>query len=176
MTNNVMAIMIIFEQANTGAALPLTISVLATAVVFVLVKIATMIYRSGDILIMAKRMSDLDPKVVRLTLTMENLQKSEKKLQDIQIAVKKDKKLCPVASLAGAPIQRYGDTNFLGSNDLGYYFSLLPGSKNEAIVEFHLDEPYRNVYLLGKNLKGQPVKAYVNLDTSEVQMLSFHRA
>ena len=65
--------MIIFEQANTGAALPLTISVLATAVVFVLVKIATMIYRSGDILIMAKRMSDLDPKVVRITLTMENL-------------------------------------------------------------------------------------------------------
>ena len=167
---------VLAEAEVASPAIPVTVSVGASILLFVLVRIAMHLYSSQDILIMGKRLVDLDTTIVRLSLSVENLQKKEKKLKSLQLAVKDGKNLKTIATLYCAPIQRHGDRSFIGYDDSGFFLDMKAGSANEAVIEFHLKSPCSRAYLMGVDAKGRLVKARIDLVTTETQMLSFHRA
>lgn len=166
-----------FILAETSPAIPITISILATVFLFVLVRIAMDLYQSQgrDLVIVARRIADLDARVVRLDVTIENLKKQSKSLKDIQIAAFQGKVPLCLGRLEEAPIQRQGDPSFIARASEGYTLNISSNSKNEAIIEFHLSEARKNVYILATNQEGKRVRAYLNLDSSQVQLLTFRK-
>ena len=171
-----MDILMFEETVKAGNVLPLAISLLATVLLFVLARLAFFLYRAGDLTISCRRLAELDPCMVRLDLIMENHKKAERTLQGLYIARYEGNQLVPLAMLTKDPIQRLGDSDFIEKKDRDYIFHLLPGKKNEAIVEFDLIESAPEIYLVATNKKGKCVKARLNLNDTNAQVLEFHRA
>ena len=171
---------IIFENLaeTTVSPLPFVFSVIGTIVLFILVRLAMYLYRYGDrnLLIFARRIADLDACMLRLDLVIENLERGEKQLSNLRIVSYQGHASETLAELKVAPIQRQGSSAFIQKDGSGYSLHAANGTKNEAVVEFVLTAPCKQAYLVAENQKGKTVKAYLNLSTSETQMLSFRKA
>ncbi|MBR1847223.1 MAG: hypothetical protein IJ787_05870 [Bacilli bacterium] len=168
-----------FVLAETpNPILPVALSVLGTVVLFVLVRLAMFLYRSQDseVIIFARRIADLNAKVVRLQLTVENLKHQPKALRDLQIVAYEGKEYTCLAKLDIAPIQSSGSPNLIESSGETYGLYFASNSRNEVVVHFTLSEPRKSAYLLATNIKGQKVRAYLNLESNDAQILSFRKA
>ena len=164
------------ETTTTGTVLPLAISLLATVVLFILGRLAFFLYRSGEVTVYGKRLADLDPRIVRLSLVMENHQKSDWILQGLFLAKPQEKEWIPLAKLTKDPILRTGEITCVSKRDGEFCFLLTAGGKMEVVVEFELTSDSEETYLLALDKSGRLVKAKINLRDNAAQALSFRKA
>ncbi len=166
--------------AETSASSPIAIwsifySLAGGLLVFVMVRFALHIIRSGDIEAYAKRIADLNPKIVKFLFRVENGQNSEKCLSELALYVRKAGKMVRIATLEETPLMRHGDIHFVRGAREEASLHCAPHSKNEAVLEFRLPDAYQYVFLAYTNPKGQKRKAKILLRQSGEQLLVFHR-
>lgn len=164
------------EAAVGKTAIPIAISVLGTIVLFILARIAMRLYWSGDFIMAAKKLQDLDPKSVRLILSVENRRKTVKELHSIFLARRDKSDESPLALLIHLPIVRNGDEDVVRRASSGeYYLVMRPNRKSELVLEFVLPERVDKVFMVATDEKGRRIKAPLSLDDSSTQLLEFRR-
>ena len=158
------------------AAIPIAVSVLGTVVLFILARIAMALYSSEDLIVAVKKLQDLNPRHIRLILSMENRRKNPKEFHSICLAKREKDSFEAVAVLIRLPLVRQGGENFVRRDPSGdYYLNARPGSKNEVVLEFELPEKMDEVYLMAFDEKGRRVRTKIDLNSTGTQTLSFHK-
>ena len=161
---------------STSPALPVSLSLLGTVVVFILTRIAIYLYRSGEMGVRIRRYADLDPTTVRLHLLVENARQKNIAFSEFALAQKVGKELKVVAPLSGAPIVRRGGIECLQQRNGFYVLSIRSGATVEVVLEFHLSLPLTETYLCCLDDKGKHFKAKLLLNSFETQDIHFKRA
>ena len=116
----------IMLTATAGkTAIPIAISVAGTIILFILARVAMMLYRAEDVIIAVKKLQDLKPRSVRLILSMDNRRKSAKEFHSICLAQKGKDGLEADAVLVRMPLVRAGGDNFVCRDPCGDYFHRL---------------------------------------------------
>ena len=166
----------IFTATAGKAAIPIAISVLGTIVLFILARVAMALYRSEDLIVAVKRIQDLDPRSLRLIVSMENRRKSIKEFHSIFLARKGKNGFEAVAVLVHLPLVRLGGDSFVRREASGdYYLRAKPGTKCEAVLEFDLPEAMESVYFIATDEKGRRLSAKLSLIGTATQTLDFRR-
>ena len=161
--------------ANPIAIWSIMSSLAGGLLLFVLVRLAVHLYRSGDVEAYVRRIADLNPRLIRLQLRVENGLSVGKKLSEISLYVRKNGKLAKAASLADTPLIRQGELDFVQGQGEASALLCPPHSKNEAVLEFRLQEAFDSVYLVYTDAKAKKRKAKVHLTHTGEQLLAFHR-
>ena len=158
------------------AAIPITISVGGAIVLFVLARIAMVLYRSEDLIVAVKKLQDLDPRSLRLIMSLENRRKSVKEFHSIYLASKTKNGYEALAVLIRLPLVRFGGESLVRREESGdYYLRAKPSSRGEVVLEFELPETLDMVYFIATDEKGRRVSARISLITTGTQTLNFRR-
>ena len=160
--------------ANPIAIWSILSSVAGGLLLFIMARIAIYLYRSGDVDVYAKRMSDLNPRCVKLFLRVENGQSRARRLNDICLYATRDKQLIKVADLEETPVLRKGQHDFIQGKGKESSLQCHPHSVNEAVLEFKLPSSFGEAYLVFTNMKGRKRKAKIALGDSCERLLTFH--
>ncbi len=153
---------------------PILSSIAGGLLVFVLVRLAYYLYRSGEVEVYAKRITDLNPRCVRLFLRVENGQAKARRLNGISLYGKEGKRLVKLSELEETPILRDGQHDFIQGNGKDSALQCNPHSVNEAVLEFKLPTSQSEVFLVYENMKGRKRKAKISLGDSSQRLLTFH--
>ena len=170
-----MAFVVFEANATNFPVVPIIVSAVATVVLFILARLAIYLYRSGEVEVTVKRIVDLNPRVVKLSLRVENRERKERAIDGLCL-VKKDKKgYSMLATPVHEPLLREGRGSFLRVSKRGFGLNCGPNEVGEMVVEFNLPAATGSVYLAGFNPKGKFVVAPLSLVDSSTQLISFHR-
>ncbi len=161
-------------NANPIAIWSILSSLAGGLLLFIMARLAIYLYRSGDMDIYAKRMTDLNPRCVKLSIRVENGQAKARRLNGISLYAYQQKQLSKVAELEETPILRQGQHNFIQGSGKDAALQCNPHSVNEAVLEFKLSEPVEEAYLVVTNMKGRKRKAKVFLGDASERLLTFH--
>ncbi len=167
----------IWEETATTTPLalwPILGSVVGGLLVFIMVRMAIHIYRMGDVTVYAKRLTDLNPRIVKLFLRVENEQTKGRRLKELSLYIHEKKVgMRKVADLEETPLLREGQKEFIEGQGKDACLQCNPRSLNEAVLEFRLTEAYPEVYLVYTNMKGKKRKARIDLNNPSTQILFF---
>lgn len=165
-----------FTAAAGKAAIPIAVSIIGTIVLFILARAAMALYRSEDLIVAVKKLQDLDPRSVRLIVSMENRRKSIKEFHSLYLARKGKNGFEAVSVLVRLPLVRIGGDSFVRRDESGdYYLRVKPNSKFEVVLEYELPEAMDVVYLLATDEKGRRLSARLLLSQTGTQTLDFRR-
>lgn len=156
--------------------IPVIASMTGALIVFVLARLAMYLYRSGEVEVTAKRILDLNPRLVKLSLRVENREKNEQSLKGLCLVRKEKKGYFLVSSLEQEPVLREGPGTFVITKEDGFGFVCQPNQTGEIVVEFLLpSSSNKETFLAGYDRKGKFVVAPISLVDSSTQLLSFRR-
>ena len=161
-------------NASPIAIWSIVTSVVGGVLVFVITRLAIFLYRSGDVSIYCKRIADLNPRCVKLSLRVENGQAEGRRLNDLSLYANEGKDLVRLAGLEETPVLRKGQHTFIQGRGEQACLQCGPHSDNEAILEFKLPTARDDVFLVYTNMKGRKRKAKVKLGDSSERLLTFH--
>ena len=167
----------VFESVNPVLPIvPVIVSGVAGVVIFVLVRLAFVIYRSGEVEVLAKRVIDLNPRNVKLILRIDNHQRKESDLREIRLVKKDGNGFVDVAHLDGEPLLRRGNNSSIQKDENGFGLICPPGVAVEAILSFTLSVSMDRLFLAGVNEKGRFVVARLPSRDPNYRPLVFRRA
>lgn len=172
-----MAMQMIVLETTTGGfpVLPVVLSTVATVLVFVLVRFGIYLYRSGEVAFSAKRIIDLDPRIVKLSIRVVNQERRERSLTNLALYEKAKEGYALLARAEVEPLLRDGPDTFLIRDPEGYGFRCPPFQSGEIVVEFTLPEKKDSIYLGGINRSGKFVVSSLSLSSSENQWITFRK-
>ena len=159
----------------SSPALPIGLSIVGGVVLFLLAQVAMRLARAGDVSISVRRIADLNPRIVRLAIGIQNQNRLVYALHRVCFAVKEGKEWKVVAPISGDPIQRSGDPSFIRKTEEGYSFFAATGTRNEVVIECELPEAMKEICLLAYDGSGKPIYTKIDLGSTEAQSVSFRR-
>ena len=162
-------------SGTTSPALPIGITIGGAALLFLLSQVAMRLYRAGDISVSAKRIYDLNPRILRLSFMVRNDNRKPYALYRLRFAVKEGSQWKLIDSLTLAPIQRSGAPTFIRKEAEGYSFIAPVNTSNEVVLECGLPCPMDEIYLVAEDAKGKTVSAKINLTRNETQGIVFRK-
>ena len=166
---------IVLTSGGAFPAVPVVISVISAVLLFVLLRVAFYLYGSGEVEVSARRIVDLDPREVKLSLKAYNRKATSRNLTEVCLAIKKDNQFVRAASLQLAPLVSKEIHSEVTKENGVYGIVLHANAEMELIADFRLEQPTPTAYLVGKNAKGRYLAAAINLYESSYRLLEFKR-
>lgn len=159
-----------------ASSMPLILSVAGTVLLIILAQIAMFLIRTGDLSFEVRRMSDLDPRRVKLQFRVENKKNKSHRFKSLRLALKREHDYFVVAHLVLAPIPQEGPYDFIATDPDGeFVLYSRKGGAAVCVLEFTLGQPLSEVYLLFDE-EGKTKAARVSLSGHSWQELHFRKA
>lgn len=137
-------------------------SILATAFVFVLIRLAKIIRKIGEVEVVVRRMAELNPKEVKLSVLFGNADNKDREFTVFSLYKKEGKKWVCLAEPKEDPIQVDDGKGFLIHDSDGWKFHISKEHAHQVILDYVLPERADVVYVVcfeGKKRR----KAKINL-------------
>ena len=169
----------VFSGTQTGIVFAI-ISVVAAVLVFVLVKIASSLKRSGGFDITIKRIGLLDSHEFRFNLEFENTSKSDRSFNGLCLSYFLNGELTQIAEMVYQPIARGFDLGFVTQADGRYGFLVERGKSQSAVIDFLLPDSFSlpkgaRVCLSCTDENKRVLYAFVDLKSEEAKLLAFKK-
>lgn len=153
------------------------LSILGSALLFVLTRIAMRVYRDEEFNMEVRRMAFLDKWSLKLEIHFSNQTKKEKEFRALCLYGVSGGSLSKVAELKKLPIAGEGSQNYISSRHEVYDFRVPPFTDLSAVIDFDVPQGSKfERYQLGCiSEKGKLLLADIELRTNATQTIRFRR-
>ena len=137
-------------------------SILATGLVFLLIRLAKIVRKIGEVDVVVRRMAELNPKEVKLNVLFGNADNKDREFSSFSLCKKEGKKWICLSTLQEDPIQIDDGKGFLIKDGDGWKFHISRQYAHQVTLDFVLPQKEDEVYLVcyeGKKRR----KAKINL-------------
>ena len=155
--------MLIFQFLSTSSNSVLAIigSLLATGLVFFLIRLAKIVRKIGEIEVVVRRMAELNPKEIKLNVLLASADNKYREFSHPALYKKEGRKWICLSELKEDPIQIDDGKGFLRKENGEFYFHVACGNAHHVTLDFVLPEKEDEVYLVfteGKKLRRSKIK------------------
>lgn len=170
-----------FLSASGKGIIVTVAALLATGIVLILVRVATVLKQGGRFDVSLKRIGLLDYREARFAIAFENQSKSDKEMRSLRLGWVKNGVTHFLAPMAYAPLARGFDPNFVKGSDGEYSFFLERGKEYGAVIDFLIPVDFRcpqgaAFCVIFENGKGVTHYASVSLSSPSSQLLRFKKS
>lgn len=134
---------------------------------------ASFLFRSGDFLASIRRMAMLEEKTVKLEATFTNKTGKNRVFKNLCLAEKAKGGYHVLARLEALPFPKQDDSSLVHFED-GYGLLIKKGQTCSYILDFQLDAPREDVYLVLESASKR-YAAFLDLKRISTIEVSFHR-
>ncbi len=170
-----------FLSASGKGIIVTIVALLATGIVLILVRVATVLKQGGRFDVSLKRIGLLDYHEARFAIAFENQSKTDKEMRSLRLGWVKNGASHFLSPMAYAPLARGFDLNFVQGSDGKYTFFIERGKEYSAVIDFLIPADFHlpqgaQFCVVFENEKGSTQYATLSLSNPSSQLLRFKKS